>query len=176
MTMRLEALIASTSEPPLAEYRSLLRSAAESGVTVDDPSCAEAFAALAKRLGYSAGAVRADHETMRRCVILERRFDPAALVKDQRKLERLRRPDDLYHRVGGELETELRKLKCKLDAARDDDRPEILAAMEAAKERGRELTRPKRVIEGHVISGLNAADRLAGFRRANRRLFPDADD
>ena len=43
---------------------------------------------------------------------------------------------------------------------------------EAARERGRVLTRAMRIVEDRVIAALNARDRVAAFRRAHVRLFP----
>lgn len=173
--MLLEDLLTTSDALPLSEYTSLLRQAAESGVTVDDARCAEQFASLAKRLGYSAAAVRQDHELMRRCVQLER-FDADALAADQRELERVRPPDHAYHKAGGELDRTLLRLKSKLDAAPDSDQAEILAEMEAAREKGRELTRAMRVVEVRVIAALSARDRLSAFRQGHRRLFPADSD
>ena len=174
--MLLEDLLTTTDALPLDVYRSLLRQAAESGVTVDHPDVAEGFADLARRLNYTAAAVRADHELVRRCVILEGRFDADALAKDQVALEPLREPDHLYHRVGGELDRTLLRLKRTLDAAQDGDRSEILGEMEEAKERGRVLTRARRTVEDRVIAALSARDRLSAFRQGHRRLFPPEGD
>lgn len=166
----LEDLLTTTDALPLGEYRSLLRQAAESGVSVDQ--CAEQLASLAKQLDYSAAQVRQDHELMRRAIQLEARFDLGELAADQVALEKVRVPEDAFHRTGGELAQSLLRLTRERDALKVGDRAAVLGEIEEVQERGMKLTRARRTVEDKVISALAARDRAAAFKQSHTRLFP----
>lgn len=162
--------------PALAAYRSVLRAAAEAGRGPDDPAVAEEVAAPARLLGLSATAIRFDYQQFKKVITLEKRFDAAELERLGRDLEPLRQAEQVYTVAGGPMDEELRVLRRERGAATSDDLPTVLQQIEATEERGRALGRARRGVEDRVIELLNSRDRLAAFRRGNRRLFPEADD
>lgn len=169
----LEDLMTTTATLPLDEYRSLLRSAAEANVGVDQ--CAEALAALATRLDLTAAQIRQDHSLMCRAIQLDARYDLGELAADQVELERVRAPEDAFHRSGGELAQSLLRLTRQRDASQGGDRAAVLGEIEEVQEKGRRLTRTRRTVEDKVICALAARDRAAAFKASHRRLFPEGD-
>ena len=178
MTQTLESLVRPEIDlaPALAEYRHALFDAVEAGLSPDDPGCAAKIAGLARELALSAPDIRRDHQAVVKMHRLEQRFDAAELNRLKRELEPLRLAEQRFTVAGGQMDEELRVLRRQRGAATSDDLPKVLAAMEAVEERGRSFGRARRGVEDLVITMLNARDRLAAFRRGNRRLFPEADD
>lgn len=195
--MSLEALLDPIVDlaPTWEEYRGALRAAAAAGRSADDPAVAAQLAAPARRLALSAVQIRTDALQFVKLRRLEGEFDADELSRLKEELEERARPDMLFSTTGFEVhrrgyveadddgspyicerDRRFSVLQQQYDSTTGKERLAVVAEMQPVRDEADRLAVARRQIEEQTIAMLNLKDRLAGFRRGNRRLFPSEGD